>query len=705
MRLLFFSDGLPVLPVHDWNQPIGIDILADGTRKEREEAAMSILSKNTKIVTERTTSPVMHAIRMLERDRDKVFNNASCAADDIFLKEDHTIQEEQFTVVVEDDKMEITAGDDLGFVYGMLYISEHYLGIKPFWFWMDQEIKVHEKLEIPSDCYESIRPAVRFRGWFLNDEVLMMKWKYNQNGIDGWMMAFEALLRCGGNMVIPGTDKMSRKNWALASEMGLWITHHHAEPLGAEMFVRAFPDMEPNFMEHPELFYQIWEEAVIEQQEYKIVWNLCFRGQGDVPFWVNDTSGQFDTPEKQGKLISELIRKQCDIVKKYVTHPVFCTNLYGEIMELYEQGHIDLEPDIIKVRADNGFGKMVTRRRDNHCARIPSMPDRNDTGAQGIYYHVSFYDLQAANHITMLPNSVAFVNRELNEVAANGGNDFWVVNCSNIRPHVYYLDAIRKKWFGRETDDEIQSRDFAEDYFAGNLQVAECFRRYPDAMIPYGVHEDDHMGEQYYTENIRIIVNQFLADKTRNAESLCWIAGNGTLEEQTAEVCGLCRKGLDSLEAFYRQCKRISDGLSGDIRKLFDATLLLQTEIHYFCARGVVLFGDAYAAYGNKDYKKSFILFGESTECFESADRQMRMAEYGVWKDFYFNDCLADIKHTAYMIRKIMGVIRELGDNVSHDRWYHEYCYPKEDQQVFLLLVTDNHMTDWELYQVMKEHK
>lgn len=81
----------------------------------------------------------------------------------------------------------------------------------------------------------------------------------------------------------------------------------------------------------------------------------------------------------------------------------------------------------------------------------------------------------------------------------------------------------------------------------------------------------------------------------------------------------------------------------------------------------------------------------------------MRASEYGEWKDFYLNDCFADVKHTAYMIRKVMGVIRELGDNVRHDAWYHEYCYAKEDQNVYLLLVTDNHMTDWELYEVMKE--
>jgi len=56
-----------------------------------------------------------------------------------------------------------------------------------------------------------------------------------------WEMAFEALLRCGGNMTIPGTDYNSHRYQRLAAEYGLYITHHHAEPLGARMFSRAYP--------------------------------------------------------------------------------------------------------------------------------------------------------------------------------------------------------------------------------------------------------------------------------------------------------------------------------------------------------------------------------------------------------------------------------------------------------------------------------
>ena len=48
------------------------------------------------------------------------------------------------------------------------------------------------------------------------------------------------------------------------------------------------------------------------------------------------------------------------------------------------------------------------------------MPEKDDPGKNGIYYHVSFYDLQAANHITMLQNAPEFVERELQSTMEHG---------------------------------------------------------------------------------------------------------------------------------------------------------------------------------------------------------------------------------------------------------------------------------------------
>lgn len=661
-----------------------------------------LLNYNTQIKSDINTKPVVNAVKMLERDIEKSFKPTDENANAIVLKKAESMAEESYKITVADE-ITVTAADNLGFVYGLLNISEKYLGIKPFWFWLDQKIEKKNEVVIEECEYKSVPMAVRFRGWFFNDEVLMLKWKINGDEKEPWRMAFEALLRCGGNMTIPGTDKNARLNRQLASDMGLWITHHHAEPLGAEMFARAYPEVDANFTERPEMFYKLWEDAVEEQKDYNVVWNLCFRGQGDCPFWSSDTTGEFNTPAKRGAHISNMIKKQCDMVRKHVKNPVFCTNLYGEIMELYEDGYIDLDESIIKVQADNGYGRMVTRRRDNHNPRVSSMPVK-EGGCQGIYYHVSFYDLQAANHITMLPNSVNFVNNELNEVLANDGNDFWVINCSNVKPHAYYLDAVRKKWLGREIDNESHSKEFSADYYGDSADVANALSEYAQSTVAFGEHDDEHAGEQFYTENVRIIANSIVRCDSNPTDKLNWIVGkDGTIYDQTRKITAIAEKDIEKINKYYDLCKNVSAKLTGDTKKLYDETILIQSAIHYYCANGMLTYGKAIAELEKRNYVKAFVLAGDSALLFDKAESIMRGSENGVWVGFYFNDCFADIKHTAYMVRKTMGTIREFGDNSRHDKWYREFVYSPEDRNVMLLLVTDNHMTDEEIYKAMKE--
>lgn len=664
----------------------------------------AVLAHNTKIINSDKLSPaVKNAAAMLQRDIQKVFDIGGGSGGDITLAKLPGAGDEDFEITVS-DSVTVAAAGELGFVYGLLYISEKFLGIKPFWFWMDQEIKKRGFTNVPRGIYKSEPYDVKYRGWFINDEVLMIRWQINGDSDEPWRMAFEALLRCGGNMVIPGTDKDSRKYAPLAAEYGLWITHHHAEPLGAEMFARAYPGKKPNYADCPELFHRLWEDAAERQKNMKVIWSLGFRGQGDCPFWSSDSSGRFDTPQKRGRLISDIIRLQRKMISERVENPVFCTNLYGEITELYDEGYIDIDDDIIKISADNGYGKMVARRRDNHSVRISSLP-KTRTEHGGIYYHVSFYDLQAANHITMLQNSVDFVNRELSEVKSKNAVDYWIINCSNIRPHVYFLDFIAKKWRGRELDALGQSAEFAADYYAGSTGVSKCLREYANAAIPYGKNEDEHAGEQFYTENIRMIANQYIRDKSKCSNKLIWLTGDVPLAEQARIFCGMCAGGTEKLKKYYDLCADVSEKMNGSAKMLFDATVFLQAKIHYFCARGAAVFGEGFAEAEKENYLEAFMKLGRAAELFDAAQNAMRSSEYGVWSGFYANDCFADIKHTAYMIRKVMGVVREKGDNARHDKWYREAVYAPEDRCVMTLLVLDNHMTDWELYEAFKEKR
>lgn len=646
---------------------------------------------------------VLNAISILNRDikdafcdTDKVHETRICLC---YLS---GMIEEAYQINVKNDVILILASDELGFVYALLEISRRFLKREPFWFWMNQKLDPVDRYLIPEQIIASPTYRVHYRGWFFNDEVLLSHWNYDGNNENSFRLAYETLLRCGGNMVIPGTDLVGLKYRKLASDMGLYITHHHAEPLGAEMFARAYPDERPSFTENQELFIKLWEDAIECQKDHKTIYALGFRGQGDCPFWSNDESGEFDTDEKRGKLISELIRMQRKMVEKKVEHPVFCTNLYGEIMELYDQGYLDIDDDIIKIYADNGYGKMVTRRRDNHPGRVVALP-RNEKDLSGIYYHVSFYDLQAANHITMLPNSIDFVNKELDEVLQKGAGEYWLINCSNILPHVYYLDAVRRKWCKEKLSDQEHSKNFVNTYFHGNEKIAGLYEKHAKIMAAFGSCEDEHAGEQFYTENPRIIACHLIRGEKNPVKELFWCTDRESLVEQLDDIAGILEPAIPRMEQFEAECQKVYEGLNENEQQAFLTTLYLDARIHAQCAKGMLYFIEGVKEYLKNSYWEAFYQLGLSAREYETANIMMRQSEYGDLQGFFANDCFADIKHTAYMIRKLMGVARELGDNVRHDAWYRSLMYKKEDQKIFTQLVLDNHMTDEELWTVMEE--
>jgi len=661
-----------------------------------------ILNYNTIIITDSDSAPIRNIISILARDIKKSFNKTPLLCNKIRLKKDLELATEVYRIFVGED-IEIFASDDLGFIYGLLKISEEYLGILPFWFWLDQKIEKKDYVEIKRETLLSEPYAVKYRGWFFNDEVLFMTWKVNGDSLVPWRMAFEALLRCGGNMTIPGTDKLAHENRQLASDFGLWLTHHHAEPLGAKMFSRVYPEKDANYSEQSHLFHKLWEESVIEQKDKLVVWNLCFRGQGDSAFWNSDTTGKYDTKEKRGELITKIINKQADIVRKYVEKPIFCTNLYGEIMELYNDGFVQIDPQFIKVKADNGYGKMVTRRRENHNPRSPSLPVK-DGGPQGIYYHVSFYDLQAANHITALPNTINFVDEELSKVLEHDGNDFWIINCSNIRPHIYHLDAISKKWRGDAITDEKHSKEFVQKYFGDKELISQCLNSMVTANLKFGVHEDERAGEQFYTENIRYMARAHLLQEFDGINNMNWLC-NGNFHEQLKSFYNICQNGIERIKAHYDLCKMTSNSLTGSIKLKFDNYIFLQAKIHYYCALGSITFCNSVFKSMLSEYKEAFILAGDAAELFIKANTEMRTSEEGVWNGFYYNDCLADVKFTADVILKMRSFLREKGDSPQYHKWYRDEVYEPEDQNVILLMVTDNHMPDEKLYKVMKQNR
>ena len=671
-----------------------------------------ILTSNVVIDTEVKSEPVRRAVMRFYRDLAMVLepNTEGMEKDrpGIIYLEKGSAAPEEFQIHVENSqRLIISASEELGFIYALLYISEHCLGIHPFWFWNDQKFVKQKEIPVPFTEYHSEKKPVAYRGWFINDEVLISRWTAEKNAEYPWEMAFEALLRCGGNTVIPGTDSNSKKYAGLAGDMGLWITQHHAEPLGAEMFLRAYPDKNPSYKEYPDLFRGLWEDGIKRQLNHKIIWNLGFRGQGDAPFWENDP--QYDTPEKRGSLISSIMQEQYDMVRKYIVNPVFSTNLYGETMELYQQGYLKLPENVIMIWADNGYGKMVSRRQGNHNPRVPALPceglrDRK----HGLYYHVSFYDLQAANVLTMLPNNMKFVKKELENAYNCGIQTLWIVNCSNIKPHVYPLDFVAAIWNSLETEHEVHLEQYLRKYYGNDAleEMKDCFLRYFEAIVPYGEKEDEHAGEQFYNYVTRVLIHQWMKDGGKAiCEELRWCGPAESYSGQLQWFVSKCENGYSGFKNLFETCDGLLGRLSDDSGLLWRDSILLQVKIHTYCIEGVSHFGKGYIAYEKNDYYKAFYEIGQAADCFSQADQAMKECCHDKWNGFYENDCQTDVKETAYLLKLLMGYIRNLGDGPYFYQWQREVIYPERDRKIMLLLNYENHLTDEELYQAMKENE
>lgn len=650
------------------------------------------------------TVPVRRAMKTLRRDLGFVCLPTAQTGGEIRLVFQAGLPLEGYVVQEMDGALEIGAGDELGFIYGVYAVSRELLGVRDFWFWNDQQFAPQEKIDVPESYrLESVPAAVRYRGWFLNDEVLLQAWTVDRRAEGPWEMAFEALLRCGGNMVIPGTGQNARLYRDLAAEMGLTITHHHAEPLGAEMFARAYPDLNASYAEHPEEFHRLWENALEEQSGFPVIWNLGFRGQGDRPFWEDDP--RYATPEARGALMGQLIRQQYDLVQGRFPGAVCAVNLYGEVMELYRSGLLELPEQVIKIWADNGYGAMVSRRQGNHNPRVPALPEPGDKGPHGIYYHASFYDLQAANHITMLPNPPEFVTDTLKTVLDRGINDYWIVNCSNVKPHVFTLWLIARLWRGGAEQPGGYLLDYTVKYYGPQYanQVAFCFQTYYKAVLSYGPHEDDKAGEQFPNYVPRMLVSQYMKDRTQRMPDLLWAAGAGTLRGQVEWCQRLCEQGAARYEQALKSCENQAMGFSEAPQRLFRDSILLQVQIYAYCYQGAALACQSLLEALGKHYQQAFYHAGLAQEAYVQANTAMRSREHGKWHGFYANECLTDVKQTAWLLGCYMGFLRNQGDGPHFYEWQREFLYSPEDIRVMLITNMENHLTDQELFSLMKE--
>ena len=666
---------------------------------------MSISITSTTTVTGATPSTaVAFAVEDIERDlKNTIAPSDAKGADIVLVDEPHG--PEAYEVRVSGGNLEIHAGDDFGFIFGLYAVSREVLGVKDFWFWNDQRFEPVQAIEVADDfALESKPTAVKYRGFFVNDEVLLEDWQVDNDKEKPWRLAFETVYRLGGNMVIPGSGQRGEPHLKLAQDMGFYINQHHACPLGARMFAAAYPGVQAKWPEEEPKFEALWREAIEAQKGKRTVWTLGFRGQGDQPFWNADP--RYATDESRGKLLSEIIQRQYDLVQESDPGAQCCIYLYGEAMDLYRKGVLTYPKQVAKIWADNGFGRMVSRRQDNWNPRVPAMPT-ND-GDNGIYFHASFYDLQAANHTTDICNDPRLVAKELEDVIDNGGADVWIINASNIKPHVYFLNFIAALWREGRIDFEKVARDYIAEYY-GEDNVDAVFGLYEEywkAAVQYGPNWDDHAGEQYFNHVPRMLITQWLRDGKAPAEDLRWMHDARSLKEQIDFYRDLIAPAVARYDELADKVElaAISAELRGesDAAELIRDSVGVEVGIYRHSVAASVHVCDALLKGYDEDWQHAFYAAGLAAEEFTAGDRAMRDREHGKWAGFWRNDCLTDVKQSAWVAKQLMGYLRCVGDGPHYFQWLRDFTYPEWEKDVFVIMNMENHPTDDEIFDAMK---
>lgn len=670
------------------------------------------ISPNTAVKISDLMNPVLkNAQTILQRDIDKVTRDAK-ESNQIYLDLDPAaaIPPEEYQIIPESDQVTVKASTAIGVMYGALAISRSILGIDDFWYWMDTPVERVSSIKWTDFDLHLPKYKTKYRGWFINDELFLMTWKDHDSNRYVWERAFETALRVGGNTIIPGTDLTSKKNRAIASQYGLTIAQHHAEPLGAEMFARKYPQLTASYIKYPDLFRGLWKDAIMAQRDLNVVYSLGFRGQGDKPFWADDHSREW-TKEEIAKVINHIIREQYDMVKKYDPDAPMAINIYGELTGMYRDGLLDIPDDVMEIWADSGYGKMVSRRQGLDNPRVPILDVPNPHHRQrGLYYHAGFHDLQASNLLGLMSNSPAFVSSELAKARENDMDTIELINTGNIKPHVLYLCEIAKSWRAdyqaRSLDKILQ--DYVSAYYTEHQEkVVEYYKQYWANTVQYGKHADETAGDEFAPFLIRRIIQAWVTPNGKLTDA-GWVVDEGSLAGDLKKLKEMIEPSLPHWTELIRNIEILMLEMTDQhSRNVLYEDLYMSAINHSAGLTALDKLIQAYettqAAEKRDDLIYAFLQADDAVRAMNKILVVRKNNPSPKWRDFYENDADNDIPLTVYKLKFLRQYIRNLGDTADEDDWERRFVKLPGDARVMTLWTTQREMSDEHLADKLRE--
>ncbi|MDO5320216.1 MAG: glycosyl hydrolase 115 family protein [bacterium] len=378
---------------------------------------------------------------------------------------------ESYTVEEKDGVLAFRGADPRGTMFAVYDFIERYLGVDPMQFWSGVPYPrkaelVWEKVEI-----RQVSPTVKFRGWFINDEDLLTKWRERSGTRDYLVYPYyhdvmnlsiaeavaESLVRCRFNMIIPDSFlNISNPPEAAILEAcarrGVFLTMHHIEPMGTSGFVftdywkKRGRDLKYSYFSNPAEVEEVWRHQAKQWAKFpNVVWQIGLRGSQDRPMWNEDKSIPTDDAGR-ARIISAAMAKQIAILDELgipKDRRFTSTTLWAEGAYFFAKGLLKVPEGTTIVFADNNGG---WRWQDD----FREVPRDTTKHTYGVYYHHQL--IGPGPHVaSFVPAARTF--KMMKEAQAKQSATYAIFNVSNLREFIYGIDATAKMTWNLETYD------------------------------------------------------------------------------------------------------------------------------------------------------------------------------------------------------------------------------------------------------------
>lgn len=404
----------------------------------------------------------------------------------------------------------IAGSDQRGTIFGTYDVSRG-IGVSP-WYWWDDVTPVHRaEIHVLPGRHTQGTPAVKYRGFFINDEnPALGTWAPaffgpgKAPGFEGGFNAdfyariFEVMLRLKANYLWPAVwgrafAEDDPLNHATAKAYGVVMGTSHEAPMmrGIEEWNRhavaavrdsagtiTTPGHDPyggtgewSFRRNAEAIKAYWADGIrrMKDEDFEGVVTLGMRGNGDVSL-----------PDGDGiELMTEIIATQRQILaevsgRDVTTIPQVWT-LYKEVQRYWDRG-LRVPDDVTVVLTDDNWANI---------RKLPDLGNDAREGGYGLYYHFDYVGV-GRNYKWVDTASLPNMWDQLHQCDAYGNHGLWVTNVGDLKgnelPTQFFLEYAwnPERWpLDRlpEWEERYARQNFGEKQAADVAAVLRAYAR------------------------------------------------------------------------------------------------------------------------------------------------------------------------------------------------------------------------------------